>query len=263
MDADLQPYGLAKRKKMGNAIKTILVSQPAPENKKSPYFGLEEKHNVKVDFRSFIHVEGVPVQEFREQKIDLTQFTAVILTSRKAVDNFFRICDKIRYSVPDTTKYFCVSEAVALYLQKHVVYRKRRIFHGRQRFAELMELIKKHKKENFLLPSSDILKDVIPNQLEAEGINYQRAILYRTVQSDLSDLEEVTYDCLVFYSPAGIDSLFKNFPDFKQNDTRIAVFGETTKKAAEKAGLVANIAAPAPNAPSMTGAIAAYIKDNN
>ena len=160
-------------------------------------------------------------------------------------------------------KYFCISEAVALYLQKHVVYRKRKIFHGRQRFVELMELIKKHKSEKFLLPSSDILKDVIPDQLAEAGINYQRAILYRTVVSDLTDLENVFYDCLVFYSPAGIESLFRNFPGFKQNDTRIAVFGETTKKAAEKAGLNINIAAPAPNAPSMTGAIEEYIKEHN
>ncbi len=248
---------------MGKAIKSILVSQPAPDNKKSPYFGLSEKHNVKVDFRSFIHVEGVDVKEFREQKINLKDYTAIILTSRKAVDHFFRVCEETRYSVPDSLKYFCVSEAVALYLQKHVVYRKRKIFHGRQRFSEVMELIKKHKSEKFLLPSSDILKDVIPDLLEQEGIEYTRAILYKTVVSDLSDLENVFYDCLVFYSPAGIESLFKNFPDFKQNETRIAVFGDTTKKAAEEAGLNINIAAPAPNAPSMTGAIEAYIKEHN
>ena len=248
---------------MGKAIKSILVSQPKPENKKSPFFGLGDKHSVKIDFRSFIHVEGVEAQEFREQKINVSEYTAVILTSRKAVDHFFRICEKTRYSVPDSMKYFCVSEAVALYLQKHVVYRKRKIFHGRQKFIELMELIKKHKDEKFLLPFSDILKDVIPNQLDKASINYQRAILYRTVVSDLSDLENVFYDCLVFYSPAGIDSLFKNFPDFKQKDTRIAVFGETTKKAAVIAGLDINISAPAPNAPSMTGAIEAYIKEHN
>jgi uroporphyrinogen-III synthase len=170
---------------------------------------------------------------------------------------------KTRFTVPDTMKYFCVSEAVALYLQKHVIYRKRKIFYGRQRFAELMELINKHKSEKFLLPSSDILKEIIPNQLEASEINYQRAILYKTVVSDLSDLENVFYDCLVFYSPAGIESLFKNFPEFQQKDTRIAVFGETTRKAAVNAGLEINIAAPAPNAPSMTGALEAYIKEFN
>jgi uroporphyrinogen-III synthase len=248
---------------MGKAIKSILVSQPKPENKKSPFFGLGDKHSVQIDFRSFIHVESIEAQEFREQKINISEYTAVILTSRKAVDHFFRICDKTRYSVPDSMKYFCVSEAVALYLQKHVVYRKRKIFHGRQKFNELMELIKKHKNEKFLLPSSDILKDIIPMQLAEASINYQRAILYKTVVSDLSDLENVFYDCLVFYSPAGIESLFKNFPDFKQKDTRIAVFGETTKKAAVKAGLDINISAPAPNAPSMTGALEVYMKEHN
>lgn len=248
---------------MGKAIKSILVSQPKPENKKSPFFGLGDKHSVQIDFRSFIHVESIEAQEFREQKINISEYTAVILTSRKAVDHFFRICDKTRYSVPDSMKYFCVSEAVALYLQKHVVYRKRKIFHGRQKFNELMELIKKHKNEKFLLPSSDILKDIIPLQLAEASINYQRAILYKTVVSDLSDLENVFYDCLVFYSPAGIESLFKNFPDFKQKDTRIAVFGETTKKAAVKAGLDINISAPAPNAPSMTGALEVYMKEHN
>lgn len=248
---------------MGQELKSILVSQPAPDNKKSPFFSLKDKYDLKVDFRSFIHVEGVDSKEFRTQKINLKDYSAVILTSRNAIDHFFRICEESRYTVPDTLKYFCVSEAIALYLQKYVVYRKRKIFHGRQRFIELMELIKKHKKEKFLLPSSDILKEVIPTQLEAAGIDYKRAILYRTVASDLSDLENVFYDCLVFYSPAGIESLFKNFPDFQQNNTRIAVFGESTKKAAENSGLVCNIAAPSPNAPSMTGAIELYIKENN
>ena len=245
---------------MENEINTILVSQPKPENNKSPFFALEAKHNIKVDFRSFIHIEGVDLKGFRDQRLNLPDFTAIILTSRKAVDNFFRICKESKYNVPDTLKYFCISEAVALYLQKHVVYRKRKIFHGRQKFIELMELIKKHKSETFLLPSSDILKDVIPTSLEEAGINYTRAILYKTVISDLSDLENVTYDCLVFYSPAGIESLFKNFPDFKQKSTRIAVFGDFTKKAAENAGLNVDIGAPAPNAPSMTGAIEIYLK---
>ena len=174
---------------MENEINTILVSQPKPENNKSPFFALEAKHNIKVDFRSFIHIEGVDLKGFRDQRLNLPDFTAIILTSRKAVDNFFRICKESKYNVPDTLKYFCISEAVALYLQKHVVYRKRKIFHGRQKFIELMELIKKHKSETFLLPSSDILKDVIPTSLEEAGINYTRAILYKTVISDLSDLE--------------------------------------------------------------------------
>jgi|TARA_B100000795_G_C22806559_1_gene445295 uroporphyrinogen-III synthase len=248
---------------MGKVIKSILVSQPKPENNKSPYFDLAEKHDLKVDFKSFIHVDGVDSKEFRTQKINLSEFSAVILTSRNAIDHFFRICKETRHTVPDTLKYFCVSEAIALYLQKYVAYRKRKIFHGRQRFTELMDLIKKHNKETFLLPSSDILKAVIPEQLEEASINYTRAIIYRTVVSDLSDLKNVTYDCLVFYSPAGIESLYKNFPTFKQNDTNIAVFGETTKKAAEFQGLKVNIGAPAPNAPSMTGAIGLFIKANS
>ena len=244
-------------------IKSILVSQPKPKNDKNPFHDLANKHSLKVDFRSFIHVEGVPSKEFRQQRIDLSNYTAVIFTSRMAIDHYFRMAKETRFSVPDQMKYFCVSEAVALYLQKHVVYRKRKIFYGRQRFSELMELINKHKSEKFLLPSSDILKEIIPKQLEASEINYQRAILYKTVVSDLSDLENVFYDCLVFYSPAGIESLFKNFPEFQQKDTRIAVFGETTRKAAVNAGLEINIAAPAPNAPSMTGALEAYIKEFN
>jgi len=248
---------------MGKAIKSILVSQPKPENNKSPYFDLAENHDLKVDFRSFIHVEGVDSKGFRNQKINLSEYTAVILTSRNAIDHFFRICKETRHTVPDTLKYFCVSEAIALYLQKYVAYRKRKIFHGRQRFVELMELIKKHNNETFLLPSSDILKEVIPEQLAEASINYTRAIIYRTVVSDLSDLENVTYDCLVFYSPAGIESLYKNFPTFQQNETNIAVFGETTKKAAELQGLKVNIGAPAPNAPSMTGAIGLHIKANS
>lgn len=241
-------------------VKSILVSQPKPENGKSPYFDLAEKYDLKVDFRSFIHVEGVDTKEFRAQRIDILSHSAVILTSRNAIDHFFRTCKELKITVPDTMKYFCISEAIAYYLQKYVVYRKRKIFHGRQRFAELMDIIKKHKKEKFLLPCSDILKPVIPELLDAEGIDYSKAVLYRTVCSDLSDLEDVFYDMLVFYSPAGIESLFKNFPDFKQNKTLIACFGETTKKAVEKAGLKINVQAPMANAPSMTMAIEQYLK---
>lgn len=241
-------------------MKSILVSQPKPENGKSPYFDLAEKYDLKVDFRSFIHVEGVDVKEFRTQRVDIAEHTAVILTSRNAIDHFFRTCEELKIKVPDTMKYFCISEAIAYYLQKYVVYRKRKIFHGRQRFVELMDTIKKHKKEKFLLPCSDILKPIIPELLDKDGINYSKAVLYRTVCSDLSDLENVFYDMLVFYSPAGIESLFKNFPDFKQNDTLIACFGETTKKAVEKAGLKINVQAPMANAPSMTMAIEQHLK---
>jgi len=243
-------------------IKSILVSQPQPENNKSPYFDLAEKHNLKVDFRSFIHIEGCDVKDFRNSKIDLKEITAIILTSRNAIDHFFRICEEMRFEVPTTLKYFCISEAIALYLQKYVVYRKRKIFFGGQRFNEMTDLFKKHKKEVFLLPTSDILKPIVPEVLDSVGVNYSRAILYKTVISDLSDLEDVFYDLLVFYSPAGIYSLYKNFPDFKQNDTLIAVYGETTKKAAEDSGIKINILSPTPEMPSMTGGIGAYIKIN-
>ncbi|MBA6156907.1 uroporphyrinogen-III synthase [Tenacibaculum sp. S7007] len=242
-------------------VKTILVSQPAPKTETSPYFDLAEKQKVKIDFRSFIHVEGIPVKEVRTQKIDLNNYTAIILTSRNAVDHFFRIAEEMRFTVPDDMKYFCQSEAVAFYLQKYVVYRKRKIYVGNRTFPELTKLIKKHKDEKFLLPSSDKLKPLIPNELDKLGVDWKRADLYRTVVSDLSDLENVFYDVLVFFSPSGIDSLFKNFPNFKQNDTRLAVFGNSTIKAVEDRGLRVDIAAPTPETPSMTMALEKYIKD--
>ncbi|QXP72968.1 uroporphyrinogen-III synthase [Tenacibaculum sp. HL-MS23] len=244
-------------------VKTILVSQPAPKTETSPYFDLAEKQKVKIDFRSFIHVEGIDGKEVRSQKIDLNNYTAIILTSRNAVDHFFRIAEEMRFTVPDSMKYFCQSEAVAYYLQKYVVYRKRKIYVGTRTFPELTKLIKKHKDEKFLLPSSDKLKPLIPEELDKLGVDWKRADLYRTVVSDLSDLEDVFYDILVFFSPSGIDSLFENFPDFKQNETRIAVFGNTTIKAVEDRGLRVDIAAPTPETPSMTMALDKYIKDFN
>lgn len=244
-------------------VKTILVSQPEPKTETSPYFDLSEKQKVKIDFRSFIHVEGVSVKEVRHQKIDLTKFTAIVLTSRNAVDHFFRVAEEMRFKVPDSMKYFCQSEAVAYYLQKYVVYRKRKIYVGNRTFPELAKLIKKHKDEVFLLPSSDKLKPLIPEELDKLGVNWTRADLYRTVVSDLSDLENVFYDVLVFFSPSGIDSLFENFPEFKQNETRIAVFGNTTIKAVEDRGLRVDIAAPTTETPSMTMALEKYIKEAN
>ena len=244
-------------------VKTILVSQPAPKTETSPYLELSEKQKVKIDFRPFIHVEGVNSKEVRTQKIDLSKFTAIILTSRNAVDHFFRIAEEMRFKVPDTMKYFCQSEAVAYYLQKYVVYRKRKIYVGTRTFSELLKLIKKHKNEKFLLPSSDKLKPLIPVELDSLGVQWKRAILYKTVVSVLSYLEDVFYDVLVFFSPSGIDSLFKNFPNFKQNNTRIAVFGNSTVKAANEAGLKCNITAPTPETPSMTMALERYIKQVN
>lgn len=244
-------------------VKTILVSQPKPESDKSPYFEVGTKHKLTIDFRPFIHVEGVNEIDFRSEKINILDHTAVIFTSRNAVDHYFRIAKEARLTIPDTMKYFCISESTAYYLQKYVVYRKRKIFHGKQRFAELIDVMKKHKKENFLLPCSDILKKEIPELLEKSKFKYSKAVLYKTVCSDLSDLEDVLYDMLVFFSPAGIESLLKNFPDFKQNNTRIAVFGPTTARAAKEAGLKIDIQAPTQNAPSMTMAIENYVKEHN
>jgi uroporphyrinogen-III synthase len=243
------------------AIKTILVSQPKPEGDKSPYYDLAEKYKLKIDFRPFIHIEGVGAQEFRQQKVNIPEHTAIILTSKNAVDHFFRIAEEMRFEVPDTMKYFCISEAVAYYLQKYVTYRKRKIFFGKQTIEDLMDVMKKHKGEKYLLPCTDILRDKIPITLEEHKINFSKAVLYRTVASDLSDLEDVYYDMLVFFSPGGIESLLKNFPDFKQNNTRIAAFGPTTANAVVKNNLRLDVHAPMPNAPSMTGAIELYVKE--
>ena len=245
------------------AIKTILVSQPKPEGKKSPCFDLAEKYGLKIDFRSFIHVDGIGAQEFRAQKIDLAAHTAVILTSKTAVDHFFRIAEEMRFEVPDSMKYFCISEAVAYYLQKYVAYRKRKIFFGKQTIVDLVDVLKKHKKETFLLPCTDRLRDNIPLTLESNNLKFTKAVLYRTVASDLSDLEDVYYDMLVFYSPGGIESLLKNFPNFKQNDTVIAAFGPTTANAIVKNNLRLDLHAPQPNAPSMTGAIELFVKEKS
>lgn len=243
------------------SVKTILVSQPKPESERSPYFDLADKYKLKIDFRPFINVEGVSTREFREQKVDLSLQTAVILTSKTAVDHFFRLAEETRFKVPDAMKYFCMSEAVAYYLQKYVVYRKRKIFFGRQNINDLVEVLKKHKHEKFLLPCSDILRATIPNTLKENNITFSKAVLYRTVASDLSDLEDVKYDVLVFFSPSGIESLLKNFPEFKQNATKIAAFGPTTANAVKKNNLRLDIHAPMPQAPSMTMAIEQFIKN--
>ena len=240
-------------------VKTILVSQPEPSLEKSPYSRLIEKNKLTIDFRPFIHVEGVTAKEVRQQKIDFNNFDNIVLTSRNAVDHFFRLCKEMRFTVPDTTKYFCQSEAVAFYLQKYVVYRKRKVYVGERSIEDLESVFKKFNKESFLIPSSDVLKSDIPDFLEKMKLNWQRAILYRTVVSDLTDLRDVYYDILVFFSPSGIESLFKNFPDFKQNDTRIAVYGNTTENAAIEAGLRIDVKAPTPETPSMTMALEKYI----
>jgi uroporphyrinogen-III synthase len=244
-------------------VKTILVSQPEPKMENSPYSKLIDKEKVKVDFRPFIHVEGVDAKSVRQQKIDPKDYTAIILTSRNAVDHFFRISEEMRFKVPDSMKYFCQSEAVAYYLQKYVVYRKRKIYVGQRLFSDLIPLIKKYKDEKFLLPSSDVLKPEYPEILDNLNISWKRGIFYKTVISDLSDLRNVYYDILVFFSPSGIESLLQNFPDFEQNDTRIAVFGNSTVEAATEAGLRIDIKAPTPETPSMTMALQKYITSVN
>ena len=244
-------------------VKTILVSQPEPKIENSPYFDLQEKQKVKIDFRPFIHVEGVSAKEIRLQKVDINNYTAIILTSRNSVDHFFRVAEEMRFKVPDTMKYFCQSEAVAFYLQKYVVYRKRKIYVGKRSFSELSPLIKKYKDEKFLLPNTDKVKPEVSETMNALGVNWKLATFYKTVISDLSDLADVYYDVLVFFSPSGIDSLFHNFPDFQQNETRIAVFGDTTIKAVEEKGLRVDIAAPTKETPSMTMALEKYIDKVN
>ncbi|MDB9730106.1 uroporphyrinogen-III synthase [Flavobacteriaceae bacterium] len=244
-------------------VKTILVSQPEPKMENSPYARLIDKEKVKVDFRPFIHVEGVDAKSVRQQKIDLSQFTAIILTSRNAVDHYFRLAEEMRFKVPDSMKYFCQSEAVAYYLQKYVVYRKRKIYVGKMNFTDLVPLFKKYKEEKYLLPSSDVLKPTVPEALDQLQLDWKRGIFYKTVISDLSDLSDVLYDVLVFFSPSGIESQLKNFPEFKQNNTRIAVFGNSTIKAATDAGLRIDIKAPTPETPSMTMALQKYISLEN
>jgi len=246
-----------------NPVKSILVSQPKPADPKSPYYALAKKYGIKIDFRPFIQVDPISAKEFRKQKIDILKHTAIIFTSRNAVDHFFAICKDLKIEVPADMKYFCISEQTAYYLQKYIVVRKRKIFTGSKTAQDLIEILKKHKNEKYLFPCSNIRKEDIPVYLEENGYNFSEAVIYETVASDLSDLDDVTYDILAFYSPSGINSLFVNFPKFKQNNTRIAVFGPTTAKAAKDADLIIDIEAPQPNAPSMTGALELYIKKAN
>jgi uroporphyrinogen-III synthase len=244
-------------------VESILVSQPEPQNEKSPYYDLAQKYNIKVDFRPFIEVKPVGVKDFRKQKVDILDHSAIIFTSRNAIDHFFSICAELKIEMPAEMKYFCISEQTANYLQKYIVIRKRKIFTGFRTAQDLIEILKKHKGEKYLFPCSSIRKNDIPEFLEKNNYKYTEAVMYETVAADLSDLADVNYDIIAFFSPSGINSLFVNFPDFKQNRTRIAAFGPTTAKAVEDAGLFLDIQAPMPNAPSMTGALENYIKQAN
>lgn len=244
-------------------VKKILISQPKPTSEKSPYYQLANRYEVDIDFRKFIQIEGVSFKEFRKQKIDILAHTAIIFTSRNSVDNFYRICAESKIEVPADMKYFCISEQTANYLQKYITIRKRKLFVGLKTVVDLIEVIKKHPKEKYLYPCSDIRKDDLPNFLGANDYDFTEATFYKTVAADLSDLADVNYDMIAFFSPSGVKSLFTNFPDFTQNDTKIAAFGPTTAKAVKELGLELNIEAPLPNAPSMTGAIELYLKDAN
>ena len=245
-------------------IKRILVSQPKPESEKHSYSELAEKNNLKIDFRPFIQVEGISVKDFRKERIEILSHGAVIFTSKTAIDHFFRIAEELKICIPDEMKYFCSSESIAFYLQKYIVYRKRKIFYSSSgNIADIMDILMKHKDENFLIPMSNSHKDEIPSLLEKAKIKYTPAVFYNTVCSDLSDLSEINYDVLVFFSPTGIKSLLQNFPGFQQNDIKIATFGSTTAKAATEAGLRLDISAPQPNAPSITMALEQYIREYN
>jgi len=241
-------------------VKNILVSQPSPTDiEKSPYGDLAKRHSLNIDFHKFIKVEGINAQDFRRAKGSFNGHTAVALTSRHAVDHFFRMAKELRFEIPDSMKYFCISESTAYYLQKYVQYRKRKIFYGKQNFSELLEVIKKHKDEKFLIPSSDIHKDTMFELLDEEKIDYSNAVIYKTVSSDLSHLDMSKYDLIIFFSPAGIKSLLSNFPDFQQGETLIGAFGTTTALAVKEAGMRNDIPAPTQSSPSMTMAIDEFL----
>lgn len=241
-------------------IKSVLVSQPAPTTESSPYSEIAKKEKIKFDFRSFIHVSGVDAREFRTQKIDISQFTGIIFTSRGAIDHYFRLAEELRFQVPDSMRYICQSEAVANYLQKHIVYRKRKISFGGKTISDMLPLFKKYPSEKYLLPCSDVMGEDIPNMLDKAKVDWTKAVMYKTVSSDISDLKIESYDMMVFFSPQGIKSLFKNFKDFKQGDMKIGVFGQGTLQAAEESGLRVDFMAPSKETPSMTMAIEKFLE---
>ena len=242
-------------------IQSILVSQPKPE--RSPYFDLEQKWKLKIDWRPFIQVEGVTEKEFRRNRIRPDEFSAIIFTSKNAIEHFFRLCEEMRVKMSAETKYYCITEAIANYLQKFILYRKRKVFVGKRVAEDLAHYFQKYKSEKYLLPCSNLGSTEIVQYLDKIGIDHTDVVMYKTVSSDLSDLSDVYYDVLVFFSPQGIESLFENFPDFAQNNTRIAIFGNATSKAAEDKGLYINIKAPTTEAPSMTKALEDYINVSN
>ncbi|MCX6315492.1 MAG: uroporphyrinogen-III synthase [Chitinophagaceae bacterium] len=242
-------------------VKKILITQPKPDGEKSPYFDLARKYSLSLDFHPFIVVDAIPSKEFRKQKIDIANFTAVIFTSRNAIDHFFRICDEIKLSISQDTKYFCITEAVALYLQKFILYRKRKVFYGADGTNKsLFDVINKHKdNEKFLYPCSQSFDSEITNWLKSNNCEYATPVLYKIISNDITEVMAKNYDVICFFTPGGVKSLLENFPKFKQNGTRIGAFGANTFKAAEDAGLVLDIKAPQPKAPSMVSALELYL----
>lgn len=241
-------------------VKNILISQPKPvELEKSPYFEIIQKHGVKFEFKKFFAVTGIPAKEFRQDRVNLLDYTGVIFTSRNAVDHYFRIAKEMRIEIPDGMKYYCISDQTAYYLQKYIQFRKRKIFFGNQSIDELVDLVRKHKDEKFLLPCNDSSNERIKTQLDSHGIRYKLAVIYKNEFVDLSDIDPNSFDMLVFFSPYGIKSLQETFPGFQQGEKIIAVYGETTRTAADEAKLRIDIMAPNPTAPSMTMAIDQFL----
>ena len=245
-------------------IKKVLVSQPKPTSDKSPYYDIAEKYGVEIDFRPFIKVESLSAKEFRQQKVSILDHTAIVFTSRHAIDHFFTLCAELRVTIPETMKYFCTSEQIALYIQKYVQYRKRKVFFGATgKFNDLIPSIVKHNTEKYFVPLSDVHTDEIKNALDAKKIQHTEAVMYRTVSNDFTPEEKFDYDMLLFFSPAGIQSLLKNFPEFDQKDIAIGCFGPATAKAVKDAGLRLDLEAPTVEAPSMTAALDKFIAENN
>lgn len=242
-------------------IKNVLISQPPPERGDSPYLDLAKKYNFKIVFRKFFKIEGVPSKDLRQDRTNLNDFTGIVFSSKNAVDHYFRMCEEMRVQVPDTMKYFCVTESIALYLQKYVVYRKRKVFHGKGKLSDLFDIMKKHKEEVFLFPCSNTLNAETIRIVEEAKFKCKLVVFYNTISNDLSDIDIKLFEMLVFFSPSGIKSLFENFPDFKQDSTIIATFGNTTTAAAKEAGIKPNIIAPNPKAPSMSMAIEQYFEN--
>lgn len=247
--------------KKEHPINRVLITQPKPVTDKSPYFDLAKKYGLEIDFHPFIRVDGIEGKEFRKQKIDVGEYTAIVFASRKAIDNFFRICEELKIKVSQDMKYFCSTEAVALYLQKFILYRKRKVFFSADGSHEgLLEVIAKHKNnEKFIVPTSDTGKNEVAQYLADEGANFVEATLFRTVSNDISPIMSNSYDVILFYSPNSVQTLFEHLPAYKQNGTMIGGFGPTTSKAIEDAGLTLNIKAPAPNAPSMIAALEQFL----